>query len=52
MTYTSEPLVCPHCGAAIYDYDTVLTLTRVSGMIVVGCASCRKVLGTLPPAER
>jgi hypothetical protein len=52
MTHTLEPLECPHCGASIKDFDDVLTLTRVSGgMIVIGCASCRKVLGVLPPEK-
>jgi hypothetical protein len=52
MAYTTEALRCPHCDAAISKHEDVQTLTRVSGMIVVGCASCRKVLGVLPVPEK
>lgn len=43
MTWTSEPLACPHCEAQIQAYEDVLTLflSRV-GLIVVGCATCRR----------
>ena len=33
----------------MFKYEDVLALKRITGMIVVGCASCRKVLGVLPP---
>ncbi len=52
MAYTKEPLRCPHCDAAILSHEDVQTLTRVSGMIVVGCTNCRKVLGVLPVPEK
>jgi endogenous inhibitor of DNA gyrase (YacG/DUF329 family) len=51
MSHTSDPVACPHCGASIHRYEDVLTMTRVSKMIVVACASCRKVLGVLPREE-
>jgi hypothetical protein len=52
MAHTADPLACPHCEAPIRSHEDVLTLTRISGMIVVGCSSCRKILGVLPPENR
>jgi hypothetical protein len=51
MTNTTEPLICPHCNAFIQRTGDVLTYTRVGGMILVACASCRKILGVLPQPD-
>jgi hypothetical protein len=51
MTTTIDPVICPHCSAYIQRREDVLTYTRVGGMILVACASCRKILGVLPPGD-
>lgn len=51
MTYTDEPVKCPYCRASLYATEDVLTLRSLTlkSMILVACATCRNVLGVLPP---
>ena len=49
MAHTKDPVLCPKCGAGIGHYDDVLVMTRVGGMKIVACGSCRAILGVLPP---
>jgi hypothetical protein len=52
VTWTSEPLSCPHCGAQIdADDDVLLLFLSGTNIIVFGCAACRKVINVLPPVE-
>jgi hypothetical protein len=54
MAHQTEPIVCPNpaCRAEMSAYGDVGVYTRIGGMKVVCCGTCRTVLGVLPPDSK